>query len=85
MDIHKSVTYDRIMAAQERWNTSLDNPGICLACGADAEDVEPDACTYECEVCGEKAVYGADELAMAIAMDPPRKCHDALVAMLESE
>jgi hypothetical protein len=33
----------------ERQFTSLDNPGFCLACGAEAEGCEPDARQYECE------------------------------------
>jgi hypothetical protein len=36
--------------------------GYCLACGAERECCEPDARKYECEVCGEKQVYGVEEL-----------------------
>jgi hypothetical protein len=60
--IHPSVTVDRIVAAVEQYNTTLDNPGICISCGADADGCEPDARKYECEICGEPAVYGAEEL-----------------------
>lgn len=67
MKIHPSITADRIMAACEARSTGLDDPGICTACGADADGVEPDACGYECEECGEPAVYGAEELALSIA------------------
>jgi CRISPR/Cas system-associated protein Cas10 (large subunit of type III CRISPR-Cas system) len=35
---------------------------------ADAEGVEPDARKYECEVCGEPGVYGAEELLMVLAL-----------------
>jgi len=35
--------------------------GFCLACGADAEGVEPNARGYECEECGARKVYGAEE------------------------
>ena len=38
--------------------------GFCLACGAEADGVEPDARYYECEVCEVKAVFGAEELLM---------------------
>lgn len=38
--------------------------GFCLACGAEAYGVEPDARGYECEECGERAVYGAAECLM---------------------
>src|SRR5438477_8107813 len=30
------------------------------------EDVEPDACEYECECCGEHQVYGAQEIALTM-------------------
>ena len=38
-----------------------DNSGFCLACGAQAYGVEPDARRYECEECGARKVYGAEE------------------------
>ncbi len=38
--------------------------GRCLACGASAGFCEPDAREYECENCGEKQVYGLEELMM---------------------
>jgi hypothetical protein len=60
--IHHSVTEDRVLEAVERANTSLDNPGICLLCGQDADSCEPDARRYECESCGERGVYGAEEV-----------------------
>ena len=52
------VTVDQIMKALE----SGDQVGFCLACGAEAYGVEPDARKYECEACGAKKVYGAEEL-----------------------
>lgn len=60
--IHPSITLDRIVEAVERRSPSLDNPGFCIACGEDAEGVAPDARHYRCEACGERAVYGAEEL-----------------------
>lgn len=44
--------------------TTLDNPGFCIRCGAEAEGCEPDARRYECENCGERGVYGLEELVM---------------------
>lgn len=64
--VHKSITSDRIMDAVERQMFGLDNPGFCLACGNEQEGCEPDARKYTCEVCGEKQVYGAQELLMMI-------------------
>ena len=66
--IHSSITAERVTDAVERQLTSLENPGFCLACGAEAsEGCEPDAQQYECESCGEHAVYGAEEILIAIA------------------
>lgn len=67
MKIHRDVTLDRVMEAVERHNTSLDNPGFCVACGEEAEGVEPDARRYTCESCGEPRVYGAEELLLRMA------------------
>lgn len=68
MRIHLSVTLDRVTDAVERAHTSLDNPGFCIKCGAEADGVEPDARTYECESCGERGVYGAEELLLHLAV-----------------
>lgn len=65
--LHPSLTLERVMAAVERHNTSLDNPGFCIACGQEVDGVEPDARRYECEFCEEKAVFGAEELLLMIA------------------
>lgn len=67
MIIHPSVTLARVVEAVERHNASLDNPGICISCGADQDGCEPDACELECEHCGQFAVYGAEELLIMIA------------------
>jgi hypothetical protein len=67
--MHKSITLERVMAAVEAEMTTLDNPGFCTCCGADADGCEPDARNYECEMCGEPAVYGAAELLMMTAWD----------------
>ncbi|HZU91408.1 MAG TPA: hypothetical protein VE993_19305 [Stellaceae bacterium] len=65
--IHPSITVERVAEAVERELATLDNPGFCLACGAEAEGVEPDAEQFTCESCGEAAVYGAAEILVAIA------------------
>lgn len=66
MKLHRSITPDRIMDAVTRRNTTLDNPGFCIACGEDADGCEPDARGYACESCGAEEVYGAEELLMEI-------------------
>ncbi len=57
------VTLPMVLAAIEEDN----NLGFCLACGAEASGVEPDAREYECEECGERKVYGAEELLFMLA------------------
>lgn len=54
----KNLTVDQIIAAVEK----DDNLGFCIACGEEAFSVEPDARQYKCESCGERKVYGAEEL-----------------------
>ena len=62
--IHKSITLDRVTDLVEQAQSSLSNPGLCLACGDEADGCEPDASEYECEGCGESQVYGVEELLM---------------------
>lgn len=58
------LTRKRLIDALERRHTSLDDPGFCLACGLEHNGIEPDARKYKCEECGERRVYGAEELAL---------------------
>jgi len=62
--VHESITQERLMDAVQRGMDTLDNPGFCLACGEDADTCEPDARNYTCEYCGEREVFGAEELMM---------------------
>ena len=52
------ITIEEVMAAIE----SGESCGFCALCGAEHWGIEPDARRYECEECGRKAVYGAEEL-----------------------
>lgn len=63
--IHPSVTADRVMELVRHYANSLDNPGICLRCGSDADGCKPDARRYTCESCEEPGVYGVEEILMA--------------------
>jgi hypothetical protein len=65
--IHPSVTPERVAEAVEREITTLDNPGFCLACGAEADGCEPDAEQYTCESCSAPAVYGPADILIAIS------------------
>ncbi|HEY1431859.1 MAG TPA: hypothetical protein VGF39_09565 [Stellaceae bacterium] len=64
LKVHSSITADRLLEAVERRMTSLDDPGFCTACGHEQGGCEPDARKYTCEACGERAVYGVDELLL---------------------
>ena len=57
----KRINPNRILAAVEASMFGTEDDGFCLACGAQAYGVEPDARRYECEECGERKVYGAEE------------------------
>jgi len=63
MKIHESITMERLEDAIRR-EAECENPGFCVACGADADGCEPDAERYECEECGKHAVYGLMYIAM---------------------
>jgi hypothetical protein len=63
MNIHESITIDRVMAAVE----ADDHLGFCLACGEEADGCEPDASKYECDVCGEHAVEGAENTLFLVS------------------
>jgi hypothetical protein len=64
--IHPSITFERVADACHQRETSLDNPGFCLACGADHDGCEPDARGYECYECGKNTVYGSEECLMLL-------------------
>ena len=53
---------DRVIAAAENEEEYI---GFCIACGAKAYDVEPDARRYECDDCGANKVYGAQEILLS--------------------
>lgn len=65
MKIHQSVTEDRVVALCMRRLHTVDNPGLCLSCGEEAEGCEPDAERYTCDSCGQKWVYGSDQILIA--------------------
>jgi hypothetical protein len=64
MKLHKSITLKRLERAVKAEMFGMENPGFCIACGAEQEGCEPDAREYECEACGKHAVYGASEILM---------------------
>jgi len=69
---HASITEDRVVAACMRAQRTLDNPGICLACGFEQDGCEPDAEGYTCEACGESCVMGAAQILIAGCFHPDK-------------
>ena len=55
------LNIDAVIAAAQNEEEYI---GFCLACGAEAYDVEPDARRYECDECGKEKVYGAQEILL---------------------
>jgi succinyl-CoA synthetase alpha subunit len=53
-----AFNYEQVIAAVER----DDNTGICVLCGHEQGNTEPDARKYACENCERKSVFGAEEL-----------------------
>lgn len=53
-----------LIDAVERSMFGTDNPGFCLACGAETDGVEPDAEKYPCDCCDKRAVYGAEQIML---------------------
>jgi len=67
MNLHESITAERVMSAVEESMFDVSNPGFCIKCGDDADGVEPDAREYRCETCHGMTVYGAEELLFHLA------------------
>ena len=78
---HDSITEDRVTAMCMRQLTTLDNSGICLACGFEQDGCEPDAENYTCESCGESCVMGAEQILICGAYHPDAKTRSAAGAL----
>jgi hypothetical protein len=57
------LTLEQVIAAVE----ADDCLGFCIACEAEQGGCEPDARNYECQNCGERKVFGAEELLLRMA------------------
>lgn len=62
INLHHSVTLSRLLGLASDREHTTDNPGVCIACGADHDSSEPDACQLECYECDAFKVYGAEAL-----------------------
>ena len=61
-----ALTEDKINDAIERCQDG-EFPGLCLHCGAEHDGVDPDGRNDMCDECGQKAVFGAEEIALMVA------------------
>jgi tRNA(Ile2) C34 agmatinyltransferase TiaS len=62
LEVHKSVTLERVMRAAKKNIFGTSNKGFCIKCGKESNSCEPDAEEYKCERCGRQAVYAAEVL-----------------------
>lgn len=65
------------MTEEEYRVTRSEDGGLCVACGAEAFGVEPDACNYPCGECNENQVYGVEELLLMGRVEIVEKTEEA--------
>lgn len=52
-----------------------DHIGLCLSCGEEAYEVEPDARAYECDFCDAAEVYGVEEMLLSGFYEKDKEGH----------
>jgi hypothetical protein len=57
------------MTEDEYASFSQNSTGVCIKCGEDASEIEPDAHEYKCQSCGSRSVYGIEELVIMDMVD----------------
>ena len=63
----QKISLNRVVQAVESNMSDCTNIGFCTACGNEQGGCEPDARNCECEECGARKVFGAEELLMMLA------------------
>lgn len=67
MNIHKSVTLNRVLKLREKdLRKGCQMAGICIACGSGYRGVYPKAHEHMCYACFEMKVYGVEALLMML-------------------
>jgi len=57
------IKISKSLLEKARWAMNIDPyTGFCLACGDQADGVDPDAEEEECDNCGKQKVYGAEQI-----------------------
>ena len=64
MPLTKREFEDTVMELAKEQMFGMGNDGICLACHNVQGGSAPDSRNYECESCGERKVFGAEELVL---------------------
>lgn len=67
MKLHKSITTDRILDSVQQSMFDHYRIGVCIACGEDSDDCDPDTEGATCEYCGKRAVIGWEQLVLRVA------------------
>lgn len=65
-DMKATFDIERVLELVQENQDGLSNYGICGSCGHEQDGCEPDARNYECESCGKKNVFGAEEALFMI-------------------
>jgi hypothetical protein len=66
MEIHSSLSFDRVFSAAQDSMFGMGTTGFCLACGSDQEGCEPDMKNGKCEACEERKIMGAEDLLIML-------------------
>lgn len=66
MELPPGIGMDELMTAVSESQVGMSDVGFCLACGAEVYQIEPDARRCRCESCGERRVYGAEEILIRV-------------------
>lgn len=64
-----NIPWGQLEEALQSNETGFSSFGFCLSCGELADGVEPDARKYVCECCGDRSVYGAEEILIMGRID----------------
>jgi hypothetical protein len=70
MEITDTKPYKVILSSDEEfYDLEESHFGLCIACGEENYNCEPDASSYICEMCGERKVEGLANLLMMGRVD----------------
>lgn len=64
MKLHESINIERLAALATQNFISCTNYGVCIACGEEANGVEPDSRDSLCDHCHTRNVWGVDEIIL---------------------